>query len=222
MWDLPLIVLALLPLGYRAHGLGLIPLIVSTPVLQSPSWWLCLGGISLLYLLHAFIWHYPAHFTALCRPTGMHPVQVFAVLEIVGKLWQGVCVVAYLGVGGLRAAGGAIAAAPTWSYAVFALYLAVGQGLNAAMYAAIGNDGVYYGFRLGRQVPWCKGFPFNVGLRHPQYVGGVLTILGALFVLMSADLVRAGMVQAGLAWAGEYVAMSIMEQLSDNDKSKRT
>ena len=43
-----------------------------------------------------------------------------------------------------------------------------GQSLNVAIYRAIGNDGVYYGFKLGRTVPWCSGFPFNFGLRHPQ------------------------------------------------------
>ena len=35
--------------------------------------------------------------------------------------------------------------------------VSVGQILNAAIYAAIGRDGVYYGFKLGRPVPWCTG-----------------------------------------------------------------
>ena len=34
--------------------------------------------------------------------------------------------------------------------------------------------------KLGRPVPWCDGFPFNLGFRHPQYVGGLLTQLGLL------------------------------------------
>ena len=87
------------------------------------------------------------------------------------------------------------------------------------MYAAIGNDGVYYGFKLGRSVPWCTSFPFNVHLRHPQYVGVVLTLLGGLAVLMTPELVSNGLVPAGLAWASMYIIMAIMEELSDNPKA---
>ena len=40
----------------------------------------------------------------------------------------------------------------------------VGMGvlLNWAIYRAIGKKGVYYGFKLGRPVPWCEGFPFSL------------------------------------------------------------
>lgn len=44
------------------------------------------------------------------------------------------------------------------------------QVLNISIYKAIGNDGVYYGFKLGRPVPWSSAFPFNAGFRHPQCV----------------------------------------------------
>ena len=37
------------------------------------------------------------------------------------------------------------------------------------------QDGVYYGFKMGRPVPWSSAFPFNLGFRHPQYVGAMLT-----------------------------------------------
>lgn len=220
MLDLILIGLAFVPLCYRASELDLVPVLASTPVWSDPKWWLCLAGISLLYGLHGFIWNFPAKFTKLCAPTGKHPVEVFAGLEIVGKVWQISCLVALIGI---DAVGGVISvalSAPAWCYGLFVLYVAIGQTLNMAMYAAIGNDGVYYGFRLGREVPWCSGFPFNVGLRHPQYVGVVLTIYGGVACLLSESLVRAGLVQAGVAWASMYIVMAIMEQLNDNDKSK--
>ena len=51
------------------------------------------------------------------------------------------------------------------------------QALNVGIYRAIGNPGVYYGFKLGHHVPWHTGFPFNV-VSHPQYVGSVLTVWG--------------------------------------------
>lgn len=28
---------------------------------------------------------------------------------------------------------------------------------------------------MGKPVAWVEGFPFNLGLRHPQYVGNQLT-----------------------------------------------
>ena len=86
--------------------------------------------------------------------------------------------------------------------------------------AAIGNAGVYYGWKLGRPVPWCTSFPFNAGLRHPQYVGVVLTILGGVALLLSEAMVRAGLVQAALAWAGMYICMSAMEQWNDAKDSQ--
>lgn len=67
----------------------------------------------------------------------------------------------------------------------------LGQVLNAAVYRTIGGDGVYYGARLGRVVPWVHGFPFRLfrgksrkadaGIRlpHPQYVGSAATVAGA-------------------------------------------
>ena len=53
------------------------------------------------------------------------------------------------------------------------------QALNVGIYRAIGNPGVYYGFKLGHHVPWRTGFPFNV-VSHPQYVGSALTVWGAV------------------------------------------
>ena len=51
------------------------------------------------------------------------------------------------------------------------------QSLNVGIYRAIGHAGVYYGYKLGHQIPWHDGFPFNV-VRHPQYVGSALSVWG--------------------------------------------
>jgi len=215
---------ALLPIFYRAYSLDLLPALLDAHHLLSPRWWACILGLSLLYALHAFIWNFPVRFMHLCgriplRLLGAHPVGVFATCEILGKFWQFSVCAAYAGHAGMAAAAASLGAAPAWCWAVFGAYMLVGQGLNAAIYAAIGNDGVYYGFKLGRPVPWCDRFPFNVGLRHPQYVGVVLTILGALLLLTSAPVLETGLVHAGLAWATMYVLMAAMEQMNDNDAS---
>lgn len=62
-----------------------------------------------------------------------------------------------------------------------ALILA-GQALNVSVFYRLGAAGVFYGDRLGYEVPWCRDFPFSV-LSHPQYVGTVLSIWGFFLAL---------------------------------------
>lgn len=57
-----------------------------------------------------------------------------------------------------------------------------GQILNFSVFLRLGNVGVFYGAQFGHAVPWVQGFPFSV-LRHPQYLGVLLSIWG-FFVVM--------------------------------------
>ena len=142
MLDLPAFGLASLPLAYRIRELGLERSFFSTPL--GLGWFACVGGLSLLYGLHAFIWHCPTRFAALCRRAplsalGSHPVDCFAALEILGKFWQVGCLLALIGSDGVAAASQAVRGAPAWCWATFALFVAAGQCLNFAMYVAIGS-----------------------------------------------------------------------------------
>eukprot|EP00930_Biecheleria_cincta_P072984 TRINITY_DN60328_c0_g1_i1.p1 TRINITY_DN60328_c0_g1~~TRINITY_DN60328_c0_g1_i1.p1 ORF type:complete len:227 (-),score=36.04 TRINITY_DN60328_c0_g1_i1:173-853(-) len=211
------------PAALRARHLGTLDLCTSTGCLVAPRWWACLGGIAANYAMHAFIWNYPKRFSALCegqplRALGSHPVDVFASLEVVAKVVQGGSLLCFLGSAGRSAAKAALTSAPMWCWGALGVMVAAGQALNVATYNAIGNAGVYYGFKLGRTIPWCYGFPFNSGLRHPQYLGVVLTLFGALPFMVDKELARLGLPQLMLAWAGMYVVMSGMEQAGDNDK----
>ena len=85
---------------------------------------------------------------------------------------------------------------------VACVLLALGQMLNGAIYTAIGKDGVYYGFKLGRPVEWCTGFPFNLGFRHPQYVGGLLSQLGVLVPLTTDETLSQGLSLLVVFWVG--------------------
>merc|ERR1719401_1993380 len=58
------------------------------------------------------------------------------------------------------------------------LLVCVGQLLNVFVFKAIGQSGVYYGSQLGYSIPWCDGFPYNVGIGDPQYWGVLCTIWG--------------------------------------------
>jgi hypothetical protein len=57
------------------------------------------------------------------------------------------------------------------------ILILAGQMLNVSVFYRLGAVGVFYGDRLGYEVPWCRDFPFSV-LSHPQYVGTVLSIWG--------------------------------------------
>jgi methylene-fatty-acyl-phospholipid synthase len=66
---------------------------------------------------------------------------------------------------------------------IFGLVLiVVGQVLNFSVFWRLGKVGVFYGNRLGHQVPWVQGFPFSL-VPHPQYVGTLMSIWG-LFLVM--------------------------------------
>jgi methylene-fatty-acyl-phospholipid synthase len=60
--------------------------------------------------------------------------------------------------------------------------IAIGQVFNFGVFYQLGSVGVFYGNRFGYDVAWNTAFPFSV-LRHPQYVGAVLSIWG-FFIAM--------------------------------------
>jgi hypothetical protein len=55
-----------------------------------------------------------------------------------------------------------------------------------------------------------SGFPFNLGIRHPQYVGSVLTIWGLAALLWAPD-VRPALPQLAGGWTLMYVVTGLVE-----------
>lgn len=110
---------------------------------------------------------------------------------------------------------GSILGQPPWRLALGLGGMALGQLFNAAIYAAIGQNGVYYGNRFGATLgPWVTGFPFNVPLvgRHPQYFGVLLSIWGGTCVVCDADSLAAGFHYIALVWSCLYVFTALVEQ----------
>jgi methylene-fatty-acyl-phospholipid synthase len=68
---------------------------------------------------------------------------------------------------------------------------------------------VYYGPKLGHAVPWCTGFPFNLGVRHPQYLGSVLSVWAFLALLWGSG--RPSLLPVCGAWTGLYAATAWVE-----------
>lgn len=76
------------------------------------------------------------------------------------------------------------------------------------IYRAIGEAGVYYGFKLGHTVPWHSGFPFNV-VSHPQYIGSVASVI-AFAVLVMGQAPSGLWILAGY-WTLLYVVTGVWE-----------
>jgi len=142
------------------------------------------GLLSLERLTYLWVWHRPRSFEALC--TGLPfssweaPVEVLQRLFWFFKALQGTVFLVWCwqwGDGSLWPAGDS-------RKVLFAgfVVLALGQLLNLAVFYRLGKVGVFYGNRFGHRVPWCERFPFSV-LRHPQYVGTVLSIWGFFLIM---------------------------------------
>ena len=55
-----------------------------------------------------------------------------------------------------------------------------------------------------------KGFPFSLGIKHPQYVGASLTVW-ALVALLWDPAGRPTLLPVGFGWTGLYVITAIIE-----------
>jgi methylene-fatty-acyl-phospholipid synthase len=57
-----------------------------------------------------------------------------------------------------------------------------GQILNISVCYRLGKVGVFYGNKFGYPTRWVRKFPFSC-LRHPQYIGALLSIWGFFLVM---------------------------------------
>lgn len=97
-----------------------------------------------------------------------------------------------------------------WQWLAFLVLVCYGQSLNVGIFQAIGHDGVYYGFKLGKKIPWVTGWPFDT-VAHPQYVGSVLTVWGILALVWGQAPPTSLLVVAGF-WTLMYVVTALQEQ----------
>ena len=155
--------------------------------------------IALSTVLYAWTWTAPRGFAALVAPRD--PCATLAAVSSALKVLQFAALAAFVDWRAVVA----LLSSPARLLPVAAL-VAIGQTLNAAVYARLGSVGVYYGWRFGRSVPWCTGFPFLRMLPHPQYLGSSLTLAG----LAMAGAVPLSVV---LWWTANYVFLAAMESV---------
>ena len=149
--------------------------------------WALLGAAALLSLerlCYVWIWRAPEAFCAWCDHRAVaclgKPVEVVEKLFYSFKVIQGVVFVGWCyayGHDSLWPLSGSV-----WSLGLGGALLVVGQLLNLSVFYRLGKEGVFYGNKFGYTMPWCRAFPFSL-LKHPQYVGTVLSIWG-LFLIM--------------------------------------
>ena len=135
-------------------------------------------------LTYLWVWRRPQSFRAICeggvlRRSG-HPVDVLALVFYMFKLIQ-------IGVflGWCMVFGGKnwfVPAAGAPALAAGALVTIAGQILNVSVFKRLGMTGVFYGNKLGHEIPWQRGFPFSF-LEHPQYVGTLMSVWGFFLIM---------------------------------------
>jgi methylene-fatty-acyl-phospholipid synthase len=148
---------------------------------DAAAFWTSAILLAIERLAYVLVWRAPGDFRRVVRlvAPGASPVDVLAALFVVFKVLQ-VAVFA----GWCLVHGGTVLPRSTGTPAVVwgALLVACGQALNVSVFARLGRTGVFYGSRLGHEVPWVRGFPFS-WFSHPQYVGTVLSIWGVFIAL---------------------------------------
>ncbi|KAG0482417.1 hypothetical protein HPP92_010501 [Vanilla planifolia] len=58
----------------------------------------------------------------------------------------------------------------------------VGLYLNFKVYQLLGEAGMFYGVRFGKNISWVTRFPFGY-IKDPQYVGSILNLLACLWLV---------------------------------------
>jgi methylene-fatty-acyl-phospholipid synthase len=164
-------------------------------------------ALGLERLTYAWVWHRPAAFRALSArapfPAWQSPVDALQYLFWGFKALQVTIFLAWcwlFGDGSLRLG------SPGVVTVLGVALVGLGQFLNLSVFQRLGKTGVFYGNRFGYAVPWCNRFPFSV-LRHPQYVGTLLSIWG-FFVAMRfphPDWVVLPLLETAYYTAGSFV-----------------
>eukprot|EP00735_Rhodelphis_limneticus_P013084 TRINITY_DN6595_c0_g1::TRINITY_DN6595_c0_g1_i1::g.13483::m.13483 TRINITY_DN6595_c0_g1::TRINITY_DN6595_c0_g1_i1::g.13483 ORF type:complete len:163 (-),score=13.56,sp/Q9SAH5/PLMT_ARATH/32.08/7e-22,PEMT/PF04191.8/1.1e+04,PEMT/PF04191.8/1.2e+04,PEMT/PF04191.8/1.5e-09,ICMT/PF04140.9/0.00077 TRINITY_DN6595_c0_g1_i1:154-642(-) len=77
---------------------------------------------------------------------------------------------------------------PTSHLMLAAILLLFGQHLNYLVYKYLGTDGVYYGTRFGKTLPWVHAYPYS-HFKDPQYLGCIATAIGLGFLHFPTSVV---------------------------------
>ncbi|GMH03596.1 hypothetical protein Nepgr_005435 [Nepenthes gracilis] len=148
-------------------------------------------GVVLPFPYYYWLWTYPQTWVDLCGKR-RDPSAVMAYVSYFLKLVQ---IISFFSVSSL-----------SWPPPLFFWPLIiVGQFLNFRVYQLIGEPGVYYGVRFGKNIPWVTEFPYGY-IKDPQYVGSILSLLAFVSWIPFQYI---------LLWCLGYVFMMLLELKED-------
>ena len=143
----------------------ILPLLVAASLLALPA-------------LYTWVWWRPAHFLRFIKNHDPCTAISYAVTAI--KIVQALLLAVYVDWGVLQKL--------TIANWLLGLLLAcAGQYLNVRVYLLLGHDGVYYGSIFGKRIQWTDRWPYS-HMRDPQYIGCVLTVVGAAVIILPAHM----------------------------------
>lgn len=165
------------------------------------------------FMLYPYIWFYPKHYcTFVAGDRGVEFYRDFVFAQKTAIM----CLTAFYWLD-MDLFYATLATQNGKLFYAFAFGLVLlGAHLNAAVYGKIGANGVYYGFKMGKHVPWVTGYPFNIW-RHPQYTGAA-AIYGGYALLV--NYLSAGVWITILFQCWAYAVTGIMEESSDNESEQ--
>jgi methylene-fatty-acyl-phospholipid synthase len=140
--------------------------------------------LSIERICYVWVWRFPESFRSLCRTSfgGVLGEPVDALRRIFYGL-KALQLLVFVGWCYIFGQGTLWPASREVLFPIAGLVLiAGGQVFNLGVFFRLGNKGVFYGNRFGFEIPWNDAFPFSL-LKHPQYVGAVLSIWG-FFIAM--------------------------------------
>jgi methylene-fatty-acyl-phospholipid synthase len=188
---------------------------------ESKFFWLMIFVLSLPHIIYAFIWHFPEKYVEMCKNPCINPADLTVAIVIIGKLLTFVtCISWYLYINDYFLGENPEYPTSPLKLVTGSIMLIVGQWLNSAVFNALGVHGVCYGFKLGLTIPWITGFPFNIGVSNPQYVGCILTNFGIITMIVNPISAKAGILMASFLYGCFYLISGYIETYTGKVQGK--
>jgi hypothetical protein len=140
--------------------------------------------LSLERICYIYVSRAPEHFRRFCRRPAV--AYLGEPVDVLRKLFYGFKGLQFAVFFGWCYIHGHGSLSPTGSgtlpLGVGAALIVAGQILNCGVFYRLGKVGVFYGNKLGYELPWSRAFPFSL-FTHPQYVGAVCLIWGFFLIM---------------------------------------
>jgi methylene-fatty-acyl-phospholipid synthase len=144
---------------------------------------LCCALLALERLTYAWAWNRPAAFARHASETSWLPDDPVLALRRLFRMFKVVQVGVLVAWCQWFAGDWLPSPSAPLPWLLFGLALVgLGQVLNVGVMVRLGTEGVFYGNRFGRNVPWVTGFPFSIA-PHPQYLGALMSVWGAMLAM---------------------------------------